>query len=79
LALDLCYEEDKDARVDLNVVATGKGGIVEIQGTAEGRAVPRKDIDEMVDLGLSGIARLCQKQQEILEIAGVSLPDLMVP
>lgn len=78
LALDLCYEEDKDARVDLNVVATRQGGIVEIQGTAEGRAVPRKDIDQMVDLGLAGVERLCEKQEEILNSVGVSLTDLMV-
>ncbi len=50
LALDLCYAEDSTARVDLNLVATAKGEIVEIQGTAEGVAVPRADIDAMVDL-----------------------------
>src|SRR5690606_20657185 len=77
LALDLCYAEDKDARVDLNVVATRDGGIVEIQGTAEGRAVPRDQIDQMVDLGLSGVGRLCEIQTETLRNEGISLDDLI--
>src|SRR5690606_15711321 len=51
LALDLCYAEDSAARVDLNLVATAKQEIVEVQGTAEGRAVPRTIMDQMVDLG----------------------------
>src|SRR5690606_35340278 len=45
LALDLCYEEDSKARVDLNLIGTARGDIVEIQGTAEGQAVARSDID----------------------------------
>ena len=53
-ALDLCYVEDSKAEVDLNVVATASGKIVEIQGTAEGEPVERKEIDRMVDLGLAG-------------------------
>jgi ribonuclease PH len=79
LALDLCYAEDSSARVDLNVVATESGGIVEIQGTAEGRAVPRSDIDQMVDLGLEGVAELCKMQDRTLREAGVILADLMEP
>jgi ribonuclease PH len=77
LALDLCYAEDSRARVDLNVVATARGGIVEIQGTAEGEAVPRADVDAMVDLALEGIGELCRGQREILERAGVDLGALM--
>jgi ribonuclease PH len=76
-ALDLCYAEDSTARVDLNVVATGRGGIVEIQGTAEGEAVPRADIDSMIDLALIGIQELVQVQQRVLESAGVKLSDIM--
>ena len=57
-ALDLCYVEDSKARVDLNVVATASGKIVEVQGTAEGEPVERRDIDAMVDLALAGIAKL---------------------
>ncbi len=79
LALDLCYVEDSAARVDMNVVATGTGNIVEIQGTAEGEAVPRKDIDRMVDLGVQGIAELCAIQDRVLLGAQVELPKLFVP
>jgi ribonuclease PH len=77
-SLDLCYAEDSTARVDLNVVATAEGSIVEIQGTAEGEAVPRKDVDQMLDLALSGITYLCKIQNSVLEQAGVKLRRLMV-
>jgi ribonuclease PH len=77
-ALDLCYLEDSAARVDLNVVATGRGGIVEIQGTAEGEAVPRSDIDRMVDLALEGIAELVRIQERVIAGAGVELKRLML-
>jgi ribonuclease PH len=78
LALDLCYLEDSAARVDLNVVATGRGGIVEIQGTAEGEAVPRSDIDRMVDLALEGVAELVRIQERVIAGAGVELKRLML-
>lgn len=77
LALDLCYAEDSKARVDLNVVATAEGGIVEIQGTAEGEAVPRKQLDSMVDLALVGIGVLCGRQRETLAEVGVRAEDLI--
>lgn len=77
-ALDLCYVEDSAARVDLNVVATAKGAIVELQGTAEGEAVPRADIDAMIDLGLEGIAELCAIQRQALESVGVDLDRLLL-
>lgn len=77
-ALDLCYAEDSTARVDLNLVATAADTLVEIQGTAEGRAVPRADMDAMVDLGLSGIAGLCTLQKQALAAAGVDLGKLLV-
>jgi ribonuclease PH len=76
-ALDLCYVEDSKAEVDLNVVATASGKIVEIQGTAEGEPVERKEIDRMVDLGLTGIASLVAQQRAVLASAGVSLEALM--
>ncbi len=79
LALDLCYVEDRDARVDLNLVATREGAIVEIQGTAEGEAVPRSDIDRMVDLGLKGIAELAELQAAALAGAGIDLSRLLIP
>ncbi len=77
LALDLDYREDSKARVDLNLVATARGGIVEVQGTAEGEAVPRADIDRMIDVGLKGIASLADLQRRTLAAAGVDLALLM--
>jgi ribonuclease PH len=76
-ALDLCYVEDSRARVDLNVVATSSGKIVEVQGTAEGEPVERREIDAMVDIGLAGIASLAQQQRALLASVGVKLEDLM--
>ena len=77
-ALDLNYREDSRARVDLNVVATATGKIVEIQGTAEGEPVERRDIDAMVDLALSGTAKLTQLQHEALARGGVDVRALTV-
>jgi ribonuclease PH len=76
LALDLCYLEDSKARVDLNVVATATGKIVEVQGTAEGDPVPRRDVDAMVDLALAGIEKLAREQRAVLAAAGVDLAAL---
>ena len=78
LALDLDYREDSRARVDLNLVATAKGGVVEVQGTAEGAAIPRAELDRMVDLGLEGTESLCRMQREILAASGVELSSLLV-
>jgi len=64
--LDLCYEEDSEAEVDLNVVMTEGGHIVEIQGTAERAPFPRAVLDEMLDLAQQGIARLLALQREAL-------------
>lgn len=76
LALDLCYLEDSKARVDLNVVATATGKIVEVQGTAEGEPVARRDVDLMVDLALAGIEKLAREQRAVLAAAGVDLASL---
>ncbi len=78
LVLDLCYAEDSTARVDLNLVATARGSIVEIQGTAEGEAIPRKEMDALVDLALTGINALVDIQRKVLGQAGVDLVGLMV-
>lgn len=64
--LDLCFEEDFHAEVDLNLVASGKGEIIEIQATAERKNMTRASLDEMLDIGLDGIARLIQVQKEAL-------------
>jgi ribonuclease PH len=64
--LDLEYTEDVGADVDANVVMTGVGGIVEVQGTAEGSPFSRSQLDEMLDLAAAGIARLVVAQQEAI-------------
>ncbi len=76
-ALDLCYVEDARARVDLNVVATASARIVEVQGTAEGEPVERREVDAMVDLALAGIARLVQVQRDVLSRGGIDLAALV--
>jgi ribonuclease PH len=78
-ALDLVYIEDSTARVDLNLVATGQKAIVEVQGTAEGEAVPRSDLDAMISLALSGVASLVRIQKEVIASAKVDLASLFVP
>jgi ribonuclease PH len=75
-ALDLCYVEDSRARVDLNVVATASGKIVEVQGTAEGEPVERREVDTMVDMALSGIEQLVRLQRDVLASAGIELGKL---
>src|SRR5574341_1052553 len=64
--LDLDYEEDSQAEVDMNVVATGEGKLVEVQGTAEGKPFARRDLDRMLDAALSGIQRLKSLQEAAL-------------
>ncbi len=78
LALDLVYVEDSTARVDLNLVATGQKAIVEVQGTAEGEAVARSDLDAMVTLALAGIASLVRTQKDVLAAANIDLASLFV-
>jgi ribonuclease PH len=62
--LDLCYEEDSRAEVDFNVVMTGSGRLVEVQGTAEGDPFTRDQLDEMLGLAAAGIERLTAIQRE---------------
>ncbi|HLR55321.1 MAG TPA: ribonuclease PH, partial [Actinomycetales bacterium] len=64
--LDLPYEEDVKADTDMNVVATGTGDLVEVQGTAEGVPFNRRELDEMIDLALAGIVDLTKLQREAL-------------
>ncbi|MGC1272560.1 MAG: ribonuclease PH [Planctomycetaceae bacterium] len=64
--LDLDYREDSTAEVDCNVVMTGQGLFVEVQGTAERQAFPRKLLDAQLDLATTGIARLTALQRESL-------------
>lgn len=64
--LDLDYEEDSRADVDFNVVGTGTGRLVEVQGTAEGAVFSREELDELLDLAHAGIQQLIQRQKEAL-------------
>ncbi len=64
--LDLCYEEDVAAQTDMNVVCTGEGSFVEIQGTAEREAFGRDLLDQMLGLGVAGCAELTGLQREAL-------------
>jgi ribonuclease PH len=68
--LDLCYEEDHVAQVDLNVVMTAEGEFVEVQGTAEGMPFDRRTMDVLLDLAGRGIQELLQKQKTTLEERG---------
>ncbi|GII91324.1 ribonuclease PH [Sinosporangium siamense] len=64
--LDLCYTEDVAADTDMNVVMTGKGDFVEVQGTAEGKPFDRALLDSLLDLASSGCAELTRIQSEAL-------------
>jgi len=64
--LDLCYEEDAGADVDFNVVMTGGGALVEVQGTAERSPFSREHLDDLLDLAAAGIAELSKVQAEAL-------------
>lgn len=63
--LDLDYPEDSHADVDLNLVGTADGGIVEIQGTGERSTLSRAQLNELLDMGEAGIKRLCELQNEV--------------
>ena len=63
---DLDYEEDSAAEVDMNVVATGEGKLVEVQGTAEKGSFSRAQLDALIDAGLAGVARLVEAQKRTL-------------
>lgn len=65
--LDLDYEEDSGAEVDLNVVMTGDGRLVEVQATAERAAFTREQLDELLAVGAAGIARIAEAQQTAVE------------
>ncbi|HEY9723636.1 MAG TPA: ribonuclease PH [Oscillatoriaceae cyanobacterium] len=64
--LDLCYEEDSHAAVDMNVVALESGRFVEVQATAEGAPYDRETLDKLLDLAQSGIGQLIQLQKQAL-------------
>jgi len=73
--LDLDYSEDSHADVDMNVVMTGNGSFVEVQGTAEGVPFSRGDLGELLDLAASGVSRIVELQREMLAVP----PDARAP
>jgi ribonuclease PH len=64
--LDLCYEEDVSAETDMNIVCTGNGDFVEVQGTAEGKPFDRALLNQLLDLGAAGCQELAKLQQAAL-------------
>jgi ribonuclease PH len=64
--LDLDYAEDSDAETDMNIVMNNGGGFIEVQGTAEGHALRRHELDELLNLAANGIGQLLARQLEAL-------------
>ena len=68
--LDLCYQEDSEAEVDMNVVMTGSGRFVEVQGTAEGATFSQAQMQRMLTLARAGIHELIEAQKRALKLVG---------
>jgi ribonuclease PH len=68
LLLDLAYEEDSRAQVDMNVVMTGSGQFVEVQASAEGRPYTNQELQGLLDLASGGIQYLTSVQKELLHM-----------
>ena len=66
--LDLCYEEDSHAKVDMNVIMTDEGEYVEVQGTGEESPFSREDLNELLNLAEKGIKQMIQAQKDALKI-----------
>ncbi len=66
MVLDLCAKEDNGADVDMNVVMTGSGDLVEIQGTAEGKTFSRKELNRLLDIAQVGIKAIIKLQKKVL-------------
>ncbi|CAB4581527.1 unannotated protein [freshwater metagenome] len=64
--LDLCYEEDVTAETDMNIVCTGDGNFIEVQGTAEGKPFDRALLNKLLDLGAAGCSQLTKLQAQAL-------------
>ena len=69
--LDLCYEEDSSAKVDMNVIMTDEGGFVEVQGTGEESPFTRTELNALLDLGEKGIKQMIQIQKDSLKMDGL--------
>jgi len=68
MLLDLCYDEDSNAEVDFNVVMTGQGMFVEVQGTAETKPFTRENLDSLLSLAEKGVRQLFEVQEEALSV-----------
>ncbi len=66
LMLDLCYEEDSNAEIDMNLVMTGRGKIIEVQATAEKLPVARSEFDKLIDLGAKGIKEIIELEKKTI-------------
>jgi ribonuclease PH len=66
--LDVAYEEDSSAEVDMNIIMTGAGEFIEVQGTAETNPFGRQPLNQMLDLAESGIKELMAVQKEALQV-----------
>jgi ribonuclease PH len=66
IMLDLCYEEDSKADVDMNFVMTGSGKFIEVQGTAENAPFTRKEMERMAEIAQSGIKDLLKAQKKVI-------------
>jgi ribonuclease PH len=64
--LDLCYDEDVKAETDMNIVCTGDGRFIEVQGTAEGAPFDRSELDRLLELGTAGCSELTRLQEQAL-------------
>jgi ribonuclease PH len=71
--MDLAYEEDTRAEMDLNVVMDGSGRFIEVQGTAEGTPVAREELDHLLGLATRGVASVIDMQREALACAGIEV------
>ena len=66
--LDLCYEEDSNAKVDMNIIATDEGEFIEVQGTGEEAPFKREELNELLDLAQKGIKQMIQIQKDTLKM-----------
>jgi ribonuclease PH len=74
VVLDPCYAEDAAAAVDMNVVMTGTGRLVEVQGTAEGKPFTPAQLRRLLELATAGARELAARQRAVLKARGITLP-----
>jgi ribonuclease PH len=74
VVVDPCYQEDSTAEVDMNVVLTGAGRLVEVQGTAEGKPFTQAQLRRLLDRAAAGAKALAARQRAVLAERGIALP-----